>query len=82
MKKYQIAVTSADKWGEIHEALTLDSNQDGIPDRRVDCADDKVHSPTRGVYELTDESYKLFIPGLPPVSGITLVGLLIPPSIV
>lgn len=55
MKKYQIAVTSADKWGEIHEALTLDSNQDGIPDRRVDCADDKVHSPTRGVYELTDE---------------------------
>ena len=33
----------------------MDSNKDGIPDRKVTCADCKHHSPTRGTYELTEE---------------------------
>ena len=55
MKKYTLAVTSPEYWSEIHDALIVDSNQDGIPDRQVTCTDDKNHSPTRGTYELTEE---------------------------
>ena len=33
MKKYTLAVTSPEYWSEIHDALIVDSNQDGIPDR-------------------------------------------------
>ena len=55
MKKYTLAVTSPEYWSEIHDALIVDSNQDGIPDRRITCADSKNHSPTRGTYELTEE---------------------------
>jgi len=54
MKKYTLAVTSPEYWSEIHDALIVDSNQDGIPDRQVTCSDSKEHSPTRGTYELTD----------------------------
>ena len=55
MKKYTLAVTSPEYWSEIHDALIVDSNQDGIPDRQVTCTDNKNHSPTRGTYELTEE---------------------------
>lgn len=55
MKKYTLSVTSSEYWSEIHDALIVDSNQDGIPDRQVTCADSKNHSPTRGTYELTPE---------------------------
>ena len=55
MKKYTLSVTSSEYWSEIHDALIVDSNQDGIPDRQVTCADSKNHSPTRGTYELTAE---------------------------
>ena len=55
MKKYTLAVTSPEYWSEIHDALIVDSNQDGIPDRQVTCTDSKNHSPTRGTYELTEE---------------------------
>ena len=55
MKKYTLAVTSPEYWSEIHDALIVDSNQDGIPDRQVTCSDSKNHSPTRGTYELTEE---------------------------
>ena len=55
MKKYTLAVTSPEYWSEIHNALIVDSNQDGIPDRQVTCTDNKNHSPTRGTYELTEE---------------------------
>ena len=55
MKKYTLAVTSPEYWSEIHDALIVDSNQDGIPDRQVTCSDSKSHSPTRGTYELTEE---------------------------
>ena len=55
MRRYTLAVTSPEYWNEIHEALIVDSNKDGIPDRKITCTDSKNHSPTRGTYELTDE---------------------------
>ena len=54
MKRYTLAVTSPEYWSEIHHALIIDSNQDGIPDRKITCSDCKDHSPTRGTYELTE----------------------------
>ena len=53
MKRYTLSVTSPEYWSEIHDALIVDSNQDGIPDRKITCSDCKHHSPTRGTYELT-----------------------------
>ena len=55
MKRYTLSVTSPEYWTEIHDALIVDSNKDGIPDRKVNCTDSKDHSPTRGTYELTEE---------------------------
>ena len=55
LKRYTLSVTSADYWDKIHGALTVDSNEDGIPDRKITCTDEKKGSPTRGTYELTDE---------------------------
>ena len=55
LKRYTLAVTSADHWNEIHGALTIDSNQDGIPDRQVTCTDEHSISAVRGTYELTDD---------------------------
>ena len=54
MKRYTLAVTSPEYWSEIHDALIVDSNKDGIPDRKIICSDCKDHSPTRGTYELTE----------------------------
>ena len=55
MFKYTLAVTSPEYWDTIHNALIVDSNEDGIPDRQVTCSDCKEHSPTRGTYLLTHE---------------------------
>ena len=55
LKRYTLAVTSAEHWNEIHGALTIDSNQDGIPDRKVTCTDEHSISAIRGTYELTEE---------------------------
>ena len=55
MYKYTLAVTSPEYWNTIHNVLTVDSNEDGIPDRKVTCSDSKEHSPTRGTYLLTHE---------------------------
>ena len=55
MKRYTLAVTSPEYWSEIHDSLIVDSNQDGIPDRKVTCSNSKCFSPTRGTYELTDD---------------------------
>jgi len=55
MYKYTLAVTSPEYWNTIHNALIVDSNEDGIPDRKVTCSDTKEHSPTRGTYWLTEE---------------------------
>ena len=35
MYKYTLAVTSPEYWNTIHNALIVDSNEDGIPDRKV-----------------------------------------------
>ena len=53
--RYTLAVTSPEDWNTIHNALIIDSNEDGIPDRKVTCTDCKSHSPTRGTYNLTEE---------------------------
>ena len=53
--RYTLAVTSPEDWNTIHNALIVDSNEDGIPDRKVFCTDSKEHSPTRGTYDLTEE---------------------------
>ena len=55
MFKYTLAVTSPEYWNTIHNALIVDSNEDGIPDRKVTCSDTKEHSSTRGTYWLTHE---------------------------
>ena len=55
MYKYTLAVTSPEYWSTIHNVLIVDSNEDGIPDRKITCADTKEHSPTRGTYLLTHE---------------------------
>ena len=55
MYKYTLAVTSPEYWDTIHNALIVDSNEDGIPDRKVTCSDCKEHSSTRGTYLLTHE---------------------------
>ena len=55
MYKYTLAVTSPEYWNTIHNALIVDSNEDGIPDRKVTCSDTKDHSPTRGTYWLTEQ---------------------------
>ncbi len=55
MYKFTLAVTSPEYWNTIHNALIVDSNEDGIPDRKVTCSDTKQHSPTRGTYWLTEE---------------------------
>ena len=55
MYKYTLAVTSPEYWNTIHNALIVDSNEDGIPDRKVTCSDAKEHSPTRGTYWLTED---------------------------
>ena len=55
MYKYTLAVTSPEYWSTIHNVLIVDSNEDGIPDRKVTCSDNKEHSPTRGTYWLTEE---------------------------
>ena len=55
MYKYTLAVTSPEYWNTIHNALIVDSNEDGIPDRKVNCSDAKEHSPTRGTYWLTED---------------------------
>ena len=55
MYKYTLAVTSPEYWNTIHNALIVDSNEDGIPDRKVTCSDTKEHSPTRGTYWLTED---------------------------
>jgi len=52
--RYTLAVTSPEDWNTIHNALIIDSNEDGIPDRKITCTDSKCHSPTRGTYDLTE----------------------------
>jgi hypothetical protein len=55
-KYYQIGTHTAEQWVEIHDQLTQEtSGIETVPNRCVECHDDKPHSPTRGTFLLTDE---------------------------
>lgn len=55
-KYYQLGTHTAEQWQEIHDQLTSATVGLGtVPDRCVECHDDKPHSPTRGTFLLTDE---------------------------
>ena len=45
-KRYTLSVASPEDWSNIHGALIVDSNEDGIPDRKITCTDEKSISPT------------------------------------
>lgn len=54
-KYYQLGTHTAEQWQEIHDELTAEtSGIPTIPDRCVQCHDAKAHSPTRGIFLLTD----------------------------
>jgi hypothetical protein len=53
--KYTIKVTQPEYWQEIHDLLCeKESSCSHIPDRAVACTDEKLHSPTRGTFELEE----------------------------
>jgi hypothetical protein len=54
LKKYSIKVIDPKYWEEVHNFLCHESSCDYIPDRPVSCVDDKLHSPTTGIFELDD----------------------------
>jgi len=55
-KYYQLGTHNAEQWHEIHNELIGEtSGLANVPDRCVECADEKTHSPTRGTFLLTDE---------------------------
>lgn len=53
--KFTICVTKPEYWNEIHDLLCHESSCANIPDRAIDCVDEKLHSPTRGTFDLTVE---------------------------
>lgn len=55
MAKYTIKVTKPEYWQEIHDTLCGISSCDHIPNREVQCCDEKEHSLTRGTFELSDD---------------------------
>lgn len=55
-KLYQLGTHTAEQWYQVHNELTNNTmGLDNIPDRCVQCHDEKLHSPTRGIFLLTDE---------------------------
>ena len=51
-KKYTL---NSNNWNQIHHLLCNESNCEHIPNRCVECCDEKLHSPTRATYLLTEE---------------------------
>lgn len=59
-KRYQISTYTEEDWDYVHEILTQDGSlDDNIPTDQIDCVDMKEHSPTRGIYLLSDEEAEL-----------------------
>jgi hypothetical protein len=54
-KYYQLGTHTAEQWHQVHNELIADEGVGAIPNRCVTCVDDKPHSPTRGIFLLTDE---------------------------
>jgi hypothetical protein len=52
LKKYTLKVKDPTQWEEIHDLLCHESHEPTIPDRKIECWDDKLHSPTRGTFIL------------------------------
>ena len=54
-KYYQLGTHTAEQWQEVHDQLCkVTSGLGNVPDRACTCTDDKIHSPTRGTFLLTD----------------------------
>jgi len=54
-KEYCVGCYSEDDWHFVHEILMQDGTlEDNIPDHSCECINDCLHSPTRGIYLLTD----------------------------
>jgi len=55
-KYYQLGTHTSEQWAELHAELIADGNTyESVPSREVTVEDEKLHSPTRGSYLLTDE---------------------------
>jgi len=55
-KYYTLGTHTTEQWAELHAELIADGNTyESVPSRQVTVEDEKLHSPTRGSYLLTDE---------------------------
>lgn len=55
LKEYHVGCYSNEDWNDIHTLLiTVDTTENFIPSRMVDCFNEFQHSPVRGGYLLTD----------------------------
>jgi hypothetical protein len=55
-KYYTVGTHTAEQWSELHSELIADGNvYQSVPSRQVTIVDDKLHSPTRGSYLLTQQ---------------------------
>ena len=55
-KYYTLGTHTTEQWTELHAELIADGNTyESVPSREVSVDDDKLHSPTRGSYLLTEE---------------------------
>ena len=55
-KYYTLGTHTAEQWDELHAELIADGNTyASVPSREVTVEDEKLHSPTRGSYFLTQE---------------------------
>lgn len=54
LKKYSIKVVDSAHWEEMHHTLCCTSSCEHIPDREITCIDEKLHSPTTGIFELDE----------------------------
>jgi len=55
-KYYQLGTHSEKDWDSLHAELCGEGHScEHVPDRCIECADEQLHSPTRGTYLLTDE---------------------------
>ena len=58
-KYYQLGTHTSEQFVEIHDLLCAETSEDNIPDRECVCHDDKIHSPTRGTFLLTEAEAEL-----------------------
>jgi hypothetical protein len=54
MKKYTVKVKKPEYWQEIHNLLCEETDCECIPNRKINCSDEKLHSSTKSTYELEE----------------------------